>query len=88
MGIRFRCRKCRATVTAPDAYAGQHAKCPKCYGQISVPPGIVQPAGIPPAPMAPLVGCNYYPRIYLCAPRAGDDYCRRKKLKKPRGLGN
>jgi len=73
MGIRFRCPKCRATVTAPDAYAGQHAKCPKCYAQISVPPGNVQPAEIPLAPLAPLVGRNYYPCINLYAPRAGDD---------------
>ena len=73
MGIRFRCPKCRATVTAPGAYAGQHAKCPKCYGQISVPPGNVQPAGIPPALSAPLVGYKCYPRMTPCAPRAGDD---------------
>lgn len=53
MCIRFKCPKCRATVTAPDAYAGQHAKCPNCYGQISVPPGNVQPAGSPPALIAP-----------------------------------
>jgi clan AA aspartic protease (TIGR02281 family) len=38
MAIEVRCPHCEAGIRAGDKYAGQQVKCPKCGGQMQVPP--------------------------------------------------